>query len=251
MMWREIAREWESKIVGRELALGDRLPTERELCKRYMVTRATVQRAFRQLEHQGLIESTQGRGRFVSRLTDPFLFTLRVQSGDARGITWRFSTAAGTGLPRQRIDADMVRALLVDADQHVFSVERTGIYNDEPVAFVATYVLVATVPGLSDAFRTFGTLRKSAQACGIEDFLIERTQISARVATPADAELLHVPAHVPLLVARSTLRLRDGTPLGYNFTTLPVDRAEFEVYPSQEDVVTSVAPRSPTGRSTS
>jgi DNA-binding transcriptional regulator YhcF (GntR family) len=46
---------------------GDRLPTQSELVSRFGVSRATVNRAIEVLREQGLIESRQGSGTFVSR----------------------------------------------------------------------------------------------------------------------------------------------------------------------------------------
>ncbi|MER6614777.1 GntR family transcriptional regulator [Streptomyces xantholiticus] len=46
---------------------GDRLPTQNELVSRFGVSRATVNRAFEVLRNQGLIESRQGSGTFVTR----------------------------------------------------------------------------------------------------------------------------------------------------------------------------------------
>ncbi|UYQ62980.1 GntR family transcriptional regulator [Streptomyces peucetius] len=46
---------------------GDRLPTQSELVSRFGVSRATVNRAFDVLRNQGLIESRQGSGTFVTR----------------------------------------------------------------------------------------------------------------------------------------------------------------------------------------
>lgn len=46
---------------------GDRLPTQSELVARFGVSRATVNRAFEVLRDQGLIESRQGSGTFVTR----------------------------------------------------------------------------------------------------------------------------------------------------------------------------------------
>ena len=44
---------------------GDRLPTEREMCELFHVSRITVRQALAELEREGWIERTQGRGTFV------------------------------------------------------------------------------------------------------------------------------------------------------------------------------------------
>lgn len=49
-----------------ELGPGDRVPTEGQLSERYQVGRTTVREALKVLEKEGLIESRQGAGRFVT-----------------------------------------------------------------------------------------------------------------------------------------------------------------------------------------
>jgi GntR family transcriptional regulator, arabinose operon transcriptional repressor len=53
-------------IVAQHLSPGTALPSERQLSADFGVTRATVARAMRELEHAGLIERRQGRGTFVA-----------------------------------------------------------------------------------------------------------------------------------------------------------------------------------------
>lgn len=49
---------------------GDRLPSERELCKRLGVGRASLREAMKALELMGMIESRVGEGTFVCRRSD-------------------------------------------------------------------------------------------------------------------------------------------------------------------------------------
>ncbi|MGW0032447.1 winged helix-turn-helix domain-containing protein [Streptomyces sp. NPDC003314] len=50
------------------LAVGDRYPSESELCRRFEVSRTAVRRALAQLEGSGLLHAIHGKGRFVSSL---------------------------------------------------------------------------------------------------------------------------------------------------------------------------------------
>ena len=52
-------------IGSGDLQVGDRFPAERDLAKRWKVSRPILREAFRVLESQGIVESRHGAGRFV------------------------------------------------------------------------------------------------------------------------------------------------------------------------------------------
>jgi DNA-binding transcriptional regulator YhcF (GntR family) len=49
------------------LDVGDRLPTVKEVVAELAINPNTVQKAYRELEHEGLVEGRQGVGTFVAR----------------------------------------------------------------------------------------------------------------------------------------------------------------------------------------
>jgi GntR family transcriptional regulator, transcriptional repressor for pyruvate dehydrogenase complex len=66
LVWRQIVDQIASAIIDGTLAPGEELPTERELCERFGVSRASTREALRVLEAQGLIISHETKGRTVS-----------------------------------------------------------------------------------------------------------------------------------------------------------------------------------------
>ena len=48
---------------------GSKLPSEKELCEKYHVSRITVRKAIEQLESNGMIYSVHGKGTFVKNAT--------------------------------------------------------------------------------------------------------------------------------------------------------------------------------------
>lgn len=61
----QVVRLLEGRIRAGEIRPGGRLPTERELCAEFAVSRAVVREAIARLKADGYIETRQGAGAFV------------------------------------------------------------------------------------------------------------------------------------------------------------------------------------------
>lgn len=57
-------------ILSGTVEVGQKLPTEKELCENMAVGRGTLREAFRILQAKGLVEIKQGRGAFVARIKE-------------------------------------------------------------------------------------------------------------------------------------------------------------------------------------
>ena len=64
--YRQIIEQTKFAIASGELAPGDRLPTVRQLAVELSINPNTVIRAYRELEIEGVLDTQQGSGTFVS-----------------------------------------------------------------------------------------------------------------------------------------------------------------------------------------
>jgi GntR family transcriptional regulator len=86
---------------------GDQLPSVRDVVEQVAINPNTVHRAYRELEHQGLVEGQAGRGTFVRRSL-PGL----TKQHDAlqRRLTAWLASARAAGLDDEAIEAMVARA---------------------------------------------------------------------------------------------------------------------------------------------
>ena len=63
-----IERTIESAIREKKLAIGSKLPTEREMCESFGVSRTALREALRRLSARGLINIQKGSGMYVSEI---------------------------------------------------------------------------------------------------------------------------------------------------------------------------------------
>lgn len=65
-LYAQISRQIRAKILSQDLAAGDGLPSIRGLAKEQRVSVITVQRAYDDLEREGLLRSRRGKGFWVA-----------------------------------------------------------------------------------------------------------------------------------------------------------------------------------------
>lgn len=65
-IYEQITSQIKALIMSGELQTGDPIPSMRSLAKSIHVSVITVQRAYEELQRDGFIETTVGRGSFVS-----------------------------------------------------------------------------------------------------------------------------------------------------------------------------------------
>ncbi len=67
-LYAQISRQIRAKILSEDLAGGDALPSIRGMAKGQRVSVITVQRAYEDLEREGLVRSRRGKGFWVAPL---------------------------------------------------------------------------------------------------------------------------------------------------------------------------------------
>lgn len=91
------------------LEVGDKLPTVKEVVAQVAINPNTVMKAYRELEHEGLVEGRQGVGTFVARR--PSGPPPGTQTKLARGLERWVETARAEGLDDEAIEA-LLRSIL-------------------------------------------------------------------------------------------------------------------------------------------
>lgn len=208
-------------LVGSgEFKTGARFLTEREVCRRFEVSRATANKALSNLVSEGILEFRKGVGTFVrGGVLDYDLQSLVSFTGKAAAAGKRPSTrvlsfdtiAASSVSPR------IAAALRVSGGDRLYTVERLRLADAAPVILERRFVVEGVCPGLNA--RDFGaslyglwTGRYRLEIAGA-DQTIRAASIRGR-----EARLLRVAGGAAGLVVRSVGWLRDGKPLWWERT---------------------------------
>jgi GntR family transcriptional regulator len=104
-MYLQIGQQVKEALRLGLLDVGDQLPTVREVVADLAINPNTVAKAYRELEHEGLVEAQQGRGTFVSS-------TLIASSLEHHEVLRRALQEWLVEAQRAGIDAESIRALV-------------------------------------------------------------------------------------------------------------------------------------------
>lgn len=217
--------------LERDYTIGDKLPTELELCKEFNVSRITIQQSLSLLEDDGLIRREQGRGTFYikpsARRQDAkpnqlLQSLLRSQpNGSARLISTRMQPAS----------ARIAERLDITKGAPVAVIDRVGAIDGEAVIYITAYLPedVGSVLLKDEAALTRSTLGALVQTiCGIKVGSVVQT-IAATLADPGFATHLGIEIGAPVLEGERTYRDQAGRPVIFSDAFYRADRHRFVV----------------------
>ena len=184
-------------IAVGEWQVGDILPSEHALCRRFSVSRMTVNRAMRDLAQESLIRRVPGKGSFVAeRVAHSGLVQIRSIADEIR---------ARQGVHR----AAVITLETVRAPAHVADVlqKQTALHsvilhyeNDIPLQLEDRYVSPAVAPGYLD--QDFTVITPSAFLTQVAPLTEVEHVVQATAATQEVASRLALVEGAPCLVVR-------------------------------------------------
>jgi len=149
-LYDQVREALQERIRSGEWRPGDRLPTIRELCLQYGVSRVTILQALDALTRAGLIGRRQGKGIFVTRPKieqGPIALTSFTEDMERRG---QVPATRVLELGRIPAPAHVAERLGLTVGQPVVLLRRLRLADGEPLALMTSHLPDHLFPGLAD-----------------------------------------------------------------------------------------------------
>jgi len=229
-LWRQIADTLHAEIkAGRYEEEEGRLPTERELTKRFEVNRHTVRRALAALAEVGIVRTEQGRGVFVNMELLEYPLGRRVRFTETLQAQRRTPGGRILEIMRESATNDIARALNKRIGDRVWRIERLGVAEGRPLTVASHFFCAERFPRMDEAFREDISVTRALARFGVEDYERRETRIIARPATAEETRLLALARGRPVLVTEAINVDAAGRPVEYGVTRFAADRVQILV----------------------
>lgn len=230
-LWSSIATALRAEIGAGQYSLGDRLPTEAALARRFGVNRHTVRHALSGLVEDGTITTRRGAGAFVTRPPTDYPLGRRVRFHQNLAAAGRLPEKRFLHIETRTASAEESEALDLPPTAQVHRVEGVSLADGLPIAhFISTFPAVR-LPDLPAHLHRTGSVTQALAASGIPDYTRASTRLSARRATALQARHLMLREGDPVLFSFSINIDPAGQPVELGQTAFVGDHVTLSIHP--------------------
>ena len=231
-LYRQIKQDLVRRIESGEIAAGEALPSERELCDRYGVSRPTLRQATQDLVRDGLLVVRRGVGTFVAQPR------VRQQLGSVLGFTEKMARegrhASTRVLERSvhraaELDANVASELQLEPDAAVLQVVRLRLADDIPVMVETMRISPDRFPGIEDLdLESVSLYQALRERYGIQVSQLRET-LEPILLSDADAKLLGARGRSPSIQATITSFDQVGGPVEHTTSRVRGDSSQYYI----------------------
>ncbi len=200
-------------LIG-QLAIGDAIPSERQLSADLGMSRLTVRAALDDLVREGFLVRRRGSGTFVSepKIAQELTMTSFTEDMRRRGMVPESRTLE---LLTKPAGAWLGRILHLSPSEPIVVVKRLRLADRETMAIETLHVRAALVPGLSaEDLEEHSFYELLTERYGL-DIVSGLQTIEPTVTSEEESEALGVPLHSPAFLFERTTRSRAGDIVEY------------------------------------
>ncbi|SHE76196.1 GntR family transcriptional regulator [Clostridium fallax] len=137
-------------IDKKELKENDKIPSERELCDMYNISRTTARQALSELERKGYIYKEHGKGTFVSpKIFNQQLFKFYSFTEEMKKLG-KEPTSKLLGFDLIRANEEIAHKLKIKENDQIYKITRLRLADNEAMMVENTYLPESRFPDLGE-----------------------------------------------------------------------------------------------------
>lgn len=228
-MYFQIKESLKKYIKDNNLTSGDKLPSEKELMEIYKASRITIRRALEELEHEGYVTKSQGKGTFVSspriqnQLSYLSSFTEDMQS---RGYT-TFAKVLNNKIIKA--PDNVAQSLQLDTNENVVLIERIRYANDKPLALESCYLSAGLFGDLIYEDFSMKSLNRTIETKYNIKFSYAEQFIGTEIAKKKLMQIFGIEKPIAILAMRRISYDETNRPIQYTISRYRGDIYEYKV----------------------
>jgi GntR family transcriptional regulator len=226
----QLAGSLRNQMARKELHPHSRLPSERELCEQYGISRITVRKALSTLVQEGLVYSTIGKGTYVSEpgyneeLQPLSSFTQDLQRRGVESSSWVLNMEI---VPA---DDEISAVLHIFRGTEVVRLHRLRLANGLPIAIQMAHLphhLCRDLARFDFSSRSLFEVLQSEYG-----LILTRTDtvIEAALANPEEADLLQLTPPAAVLTSLQTTYLDNGAVIEFTRSVFHAERYKLHTH---------------------
>lgn len=232
--WLKIYRDLRSEILADNLPGGQRLPSEKQLCDRFSVTRMTVRRALQALQQEGMLVARKGVGVFVRQAPPCYQITDGNRFIDNIAAPGDTVTTKTLSISRERILAAEARILKMPRGARVIVINRLRLINNEPTFLNCKLLPAVRFPEFDSVYAGRQSVDDVYRHHGIDNYRRRETRINGGFANEEEARTLGLSVGAPLLRSKSVNEDDSGARIEFSSGCWPLTAVEF-VFPGPSE----------------
>jgi GntR family transcriptional regulator len=221
---KEIIRE---RIRSGEWSPGSLIPSERELCERYGISRMTARQSITELVNEGLLYREQGKGTYVGR--PKIAQQLLRLTGFTEDMRAREQRPGAKVLTAEMWPADEATAerLRIKVGQPVYRLRRLRLADSEPLAVETSCISFMGCERLLEKDLERDSLYGLLEIVYDMPPMEAEQELEADLARDEEAGLLEVEVGSPILRTRRVTATRRNQPIEYATSIYRGDKYRF------------------------
>jgi len=209
--------------------MGQKLPTEAALSKRFGVNRHTVRRAIAAMGEQDLVHSRRGAGVFVTQIPTEYPIGQRVRFHKNLQAAGRIPAKEILAMETRCADTFEADALGLCVGDMVHAYKGLSRADGQPIAMFRSVFPAHCFPGLPAELERHLSVTKALRVFGINDYTRSSTRLNATSANATQALHLQVREGAPLLRTIAVNIDPDGKPIEYGTSWFVGDRVTLTI----------------------